>query len=227
MDPPRLLLVEDDPVSRQFLVEALSDLPARVDSTQTVAEAEATASRHDHVLWLLDANLPDGNGESLLQRLRKRADTKALALTADSDTARRDRLLAAGFAAVLHKPLSAKALRAAVRARIDGAAEVAVWDPAQALRATGGRQDFADRLRGLFLAELPAQRQQVLAALAGGNLAAAAEQLHRLKAACGFVGAGRLLAAVCALSDDLEDEALRRRFDLACGRQLDACGELD
>lgn len=220
MNPPRLLLVEDDPVSRQFLVEALSSLPARVDSAETVAEADAEAGRNDHALWLLDANLPDGDGESLLRRLRTRADTPALALTADADTARRNRLLAAGFAAVLHKPLSARALRAAVRARIAGATDVDVWDRTQALRATGGRQDFADRLRDLFLAELPAQRQQVLDALAAGSPAVAAEQLHRLKASCGFVGASRLLAAVCALGDDLDDEALRRRFDLACGRQL-------
>ena len=70
--PPCLLLVEDDPVSAAFLRDAAAALPARVVDAGTLAEAmaEAAATRFD--LWLVDANLPDGRGESLLQALRAR-----------------------------------------------------------------------------------------------------------------------------------------------------------
>ena len=83
---PRLLLVEDDPVSAAFLREAAAALPALVDVAGTVAEALSAASIQCHDLYLIDANLPDGRGETLLQDLRGRAPAApALAHTAARD----------------------------------------------------------------------------------------------------------------------------------------------
>ena len=79
---PRLLLVEDDAISRRFMVAALEALPAHVDQADSVAAALAMPS--DHQLWLLDANLADGTGIDLLEVLRaRRPGITALALTAD------------------------------------------------------------------------------------------------------------------------------------------------
>ncbi|MGH8043069.1 MAG: response regulator, partial [Stenotrophomonas sp.] len=95
---PRLLLVEDDTISRGFFKAALETLPAQVDTADSLASAMERGQAGLHDLWLIDVNLPDGNGAELLHALRRsRPDTPALAHTADGDTSMHARLRDAGF----------------------------------------------------------------------------------------------------------------------------------
>ena len=112
---PRLLLVEDDPISAAFLRDAASALPADVQLAGNLAEARRAIATTDFDLWLVDANLPDGRGETLLDAATSRHRTPAIAHTAADDAAARDHLLAAGFVEVLRKPLGVAALHAALR----------------------------------------------------------------------------------------------------------------
>lgn len=216
---PRLLLVEDDAVSREFLSSAAVPLPAEVDAVGTVSEALACAARNHHDLWLFDANLPDGSGSELLRTLRARhPHTPALAHTASRDRTELDALIAAGFSEVLIKPLRVDEWQAAIRRALgqpmhafppatSTCGKMPVWNDAAALASLGGNARHVVALRDLFLAELPTQRDAVLAALHRQDHAAAHEVLHRLKASCGFVGASRLLAAVEALDAAPRDPA--------------------
>lgn len=207
---PRLLLLEDDPVSATFLRQALAALPADVVHAGTVAAARRLADAGQS-LWLFDARLPDGHGGELLQELRGRGlRVPALALTADDHPDALERLRGSGFACVLAKPLSAEALHAAVRGCLP--APLVPWDDATALTALGGSQQAVAALRCLFLAELPDQAGDIGAALALGDQPRAQAQLHRLKASCGFVGALALLQAVQALSLAPADAARQADF---------------
>lgn len=217
---PRLLLVEDDPVSAAFLREAASSLPADVDVAGSVAEALACASAQHHDLYLFDANLPDGRGEILLRQLRELGlATPALAHTAAREEALRERLLAAGFAGVLRKPLGVAELHDALRYHLNvpppGCGKLPSWDDDAALLALGGQQAHVDALRGLFLKELPGQRQRIEAASLQGDEAAIRAELHRLVASCGFVGASRLAATVRELQAAPLDAAALQRFCFA------------
>ena len=114
--PPRILLVEDDPVSRQFLSAAVQALPATVDAADSMAAAIALTVAGHYDLWLIDAHLPDGSGEQLLARLRSRdRATPALAHTAGADTESKQALLDAGFRQVLEKPMPSAAVRLALQ----------------------------------------------------------------------------------------------------------------
>lgn len=192
---PRLLLVEDDPISHAFMLAALEALPARVDSAGSVAQALREEDQHS--LWLIDANLPDGSGAQLLAGLRRlRSRTIALAHTADPSPAMRQSLLAAGFAAVLVKPLSAVELQSAVRAHLPGHAAIAQdWDETAALKALNGNQEHVTTLRRLFLDELPGSVGTVEQSFRAGDQEALRAVLHKLRASCGFVGASRLATA--------------------------------
>ena len=64
---PRFLLVEDDTISRGFFRAALETLPAQVETADSLASALERGRRSEHDLWLIDVNLPDGNGSQLLQ----------------------------------------------------------------------------------------------------------------------------------------------------------------
>lgn len=206
---PGILLVEDDATSRAFLAAALAALPARVTAAAGAGEALGiAASGSPFALWLVDARLPDADGGALLAALRLLSPaTPALAHTAARGPDCAAALRAAGFDGVLHKPVGAAALRAAVRAALQGRPRLAA---APVPRSDAGARRAM--LLALFHAELPVQRAAVEQALAAGDIAAANGVLHRLRASCGFAGAAALGTAVRALQADPGSLAALRRF---------------
>lgn len=224
--PPRVLLVEDDPVSRVFLAAAIQALPATVDAADSMAAALALGAAGHYDLWLFDANLPDGSGAELLARLRERdAATPAWAHTAANDPEATATLLAAGFRQVLVKPLSATALQAALRRGLGFAADEAAsaapagtppdWDDDTAARALNGNREHIAALRKLFIAELPAVTERVRNAFRNEDFQGLHAELHRLRASCGFVGAARLQHAVQALGEDERSHERLQDFTIA------------
>lgn len=242
---PRVLLVEDDPTSRSFLAGALDALPVHTDTAADCAQARDLARQHDYVLWLIDANLPDGNGADLLADLRRHAShCLAVAHTAAREASCHDTLRRAGFAEVLVKPLPAAAVQDAVRRLLDLPASEAtaggssadgtpasvsnvpqappsdnaatpVWDDDAALAALHGQAAHVDALRKLFRDELPAMQAAVHDAVSADDAQALREVLHRLDASCGFVGARQLAVAVKDLRLAANPGALARFDDAA------------
>jgi CheY-like chemotaxis protein/HPt (histidine-containing phosphotransfer) domain-containing protein len=223
---PRVLLVEDDAVSRSFLAAALEALPSEVAAAATCAEALRRDLSFD--LWLIDANLPDGDGAELLRRLRARTpDVPAIGHTADHSAESRNRLLHAGFAEVLIKPLTATQLQASVRrwlkplALAESPASYAIvtpladWDDDAALIALNGNREHVAMLRKLFLDELPAAKHAVLSSFQAADDERLRGALHKLRASCGFVGAAKLAKAVARLQQDPSSIAALERFTQA------------
>jgi len=245
---PRLLLVEDDPTSRQFMRAVLEALPSQVDGAGSIAEALAVDAGAGHDLWLVDVNLPDGTGSELLAQLRSRQPhvgetpagplrgtrVPAIAHTADDSPELRARLLCDGFVDVLLKPLTAASLSAVLRhwlgqparapqLRIaEPAALIPLWDHAAALAALNGSHSNLSALRQIFLVEVVRQHAAIMAAIASRELAAAAQPLHQLKASSGFVGARRLQVATAALGDSLLDPELAKAFETVLQETISA-----
>lgn len=219
--PFRLLLVEDDSTSRAYLAHALEALPALVDQAEDVAGALSMVSPGRHQAWLLDANLPDGDGASLLARLRAEdPGVPALCHTASADAATMYALAAQGFDEVITKPIAAGALREAVRRHLPAAPlrvadQPLRWDDESATRALNGERSHVDTLRRLFLEELPGARIRIREALADGRATDAEAELHKLRASCGFVGAQRLSGTVRALQRTPGDPGALARFEAA------------
>ena len=227
---PRILLLEDDPVSAAFLSAAIEAIPAQFDVTGTLAGARGMAAAQAHDLWLFDANLPDGLGADLLAELRAQGRrTRALAHTADAGREALDALIDAGFEEVLLKPLSVAQLQGTVRRFCGDASFHAstparsrtsqscgkhpIWDDAAALRALNGSRAHVDTMRNLFAQELPQVSTRVKAALANRDAAALRSELHKLQASCGFVGAARLGAAARNLQEESRDANLIAQFE--------------
>jgi len=230
---PRFLLVEDDIISRGFFKAALETLPADVDTADSLASALARAEPGAHDLWLIDVNLPDGNGAQLLHELRRsHPDTPALAHTADGDVSIHERLREAGFNDTLVKPLGRDQLLKAVRRALvnspagatppSAAIELVVedWDETAALAALNGQRNHLIALRELFLAELPGVRDAVEQAVDQHDASSLRNQLHRLQASCGFVGAARLARAVRQLHHAPESVPAQAGFRAAVAALL-------
>lgn len=221
---PRVLLVEDDPVSRAVLAAAVAPCGAEVDATDSVHAALSSAASGRHALWLIDAHLPDGSGIDLLTALRTiDSETVAVAHTASPDAGLHAALRQAGFVDVLIKPLSAERITAALdewlpaptwrvaEARGPAPAYRAppLWDDEAAALALNGQREHVAALRALFIAELSPVAGRIAVAARTCDAAALRHELHRLRASCGFVGALRVAAAVRGLEARPDAAALR------------------
>ncbi len=111
----RVLLVEDDRELRRTLQAALAVEGYDVLTAASLAEGRALLDHAAVDLVLLDLGLPDGDGETLLQRLRQRAGTPVLVLSAREADGQKIRLLDGGADDYLVKPFSIGELLARMR----------------------------------------------------------------------------------------------------------------
>src|ERR1700733_7450451 len=66
----RVLLVEDEPEMASALAAALKNYDMVVDHIATLADAEEAVSINEYGAILLDRQLPDGDGLTLIPKLR-------------------------------------------------------------------------------------------------------------------------------------------------------------
>ena len=82
----KILLLEDDLLFNETIDEFLSDNDYKIKTAYTFDEALELTYTINFDLYLLDINLPDGNGIELLKSLRKSGDqTPAIFLTSYTD----------------------------------------------------------------------------------------------------------------------------------------------
>jgi DNA-binding response OmpR family regulator len=113
----RLLLVEDEPEMVAALRSALKRHDMVVDHAATLAEAELMAVEDVHDAILLDRRLPDGDGLSLIPRLRAAGNrAPVIVLTARAGLADRVSGLDTGADDYLGKPFALEELLARLRA---------------------------------------------------------------------------------------------------------------
>lgn len=113
----RILVVEDDAVLRGVMQKSLADAGHRVDMADTAEQARYLWRVQPYDAVLLDLNLPDGSGITVLREARARADrTPVLVLTAHNRTEDRIAGLDAGADDYLGKPFDLGEVEARLRA---------------------------------------------------------------------------------------------------------------
>lgn len=113
----RVLLIEDEPEMIVALSAALRRYDVVVDSASGIAEGEAALMTDVHDAVLLDRQLPDGDGLSLLSKLRARgSEIPVIILTARGELADRIAGLDIGADDYLVKPFAVEELLARLRA---------------------------------------------------------------------------------------------------------------
>ena len=112
----RILLIEDDLRLAAMVREYLGEAGFRVSHAATGAEGLATHAREPFDALVLDLMLPDMDGLDVCRRLRGRADTPILMLTARGDAMDRVVGLEMGADDYLPKPFEPRELLARLRA---------------------------------------------------------------------------------------------------------------
>ena len=119
--PPevRVLIVDDDPDSREIAAAALDLAGAFVTTAASGKEAVSAWAAGDYDALVCDLAMPDVDGFAVLEQIRaldggRQLTTTAIAVTAHASSDFRKRCLAAGFAAHVAKPYDTRALVGAV-----------------------------------------------------------------------------------------------------------------
>jgi two-component system cell cycle response regulator DivK len=106
-----ILIVEDNEKNLKLVRDLLQFKGYRTVEAGTAGEGIRLASAHRPDLILMDIQLPDMDGEAALRHLRNEPSTAVIpvvALTAQAMAGDRERLLGAGFAAYLAKPIDVR-----------------------------------------------------------------------------------------------------------------------
>jgi DNA-binding response OmpR family regulator len=113
----RVLLIEDEPALGAAVEEHIRACGHAVDRVLRLDDAEAALRAVDYGLVLLDLNLPDGSGLTLLKAMRRQGDTRPVIILTARDQVR-DRIdgLNAGADDYLVKPFDLDELAARVAA---------------------------------------------------------------------------------------------------------------
>ena len=111
----RVLVVEDDREIRALVQASLSVEGFEVQTAASLSEAAAMLRHSPPDVIVLDLGLPDGDGVSLVQAVRKNQSTPIIVVSARHQEAQKIRLLDAGADDYLTKPFSVGELLARIR----------------------------------------------------------------------------------------------------------------
>ncbi|RYF04374.1 MAG: response regulator [Oxalobacteraceae bacterium] len=111
----RILIVEDDPKTGDYLNRGLRESGFNADLARSGPDGLHLALEHDYDLIVLDVMLPKMDGWTVLHELRQRKDTPVLFLTARDEISDRVRGLELGADDYLVKPFAFAELLARIR----------------------------------------------------------------------------------------------------------------
>ena len=125
--PIRLLVVDDDPVSRRIIMGALQVMFDKPDSAANGAAAIALAAKKPFEVIFMDVIMPGMDGFTACQRLREtkwNSQTPVVFVTNNPDARSRERAARCGGSGLIPKPflgseLTLKALALALRGRLE------------------------------------------------------------------------------------------------------------
>jgi len=199
----KLLIIEDNSINRLLLQKMLGDLGHVVVAASGGAEGISLIRSQQFDLILSDISMPDVDGMEVLRRVRegKLADgVEIVALTAHAAAEDHARILQAGFAEVLTKPVNRAALADLVSRR--GGGPVARPEQGQ------GDSDIAEFIQAVgpekarhFLAEFRSDMRSLHEVLDQSNELTDGhrQEAHRLAGSAAVLGLADLRASMLAI----------------------------
>jgi two-component system capsular synthesis sensor histidine kinase RcsC len=193
----RVLLADDNTAVREMLGAFLRDQGCAVEMTSDGGEALAHAQKGGHDVMLLDLSMPQLDGYTVAQTLRRDEPPGrhllVVGLSANANATDCERALAAGMDGFMLKPVELAQL-AALLARLRHALSVApaAWQMPAPLRR---------QLCALFAAEWPELRRALQSARDTGDRATLHNRAHYLKNSADVLGDDELRELCQRLQD--------------------------
>ena len=118
----RILVVDDESVTRRVVTHTLKTLDIVVVGAENGTQALALADDGDYAMALVDINLPDMDGFEVVQRLRALPhfqETPMVIFTARNQPGDEHHALESGAVGFFYKPFSTQELRTLVKQYLD------------------------------------------------------------------------------------------------------------
>lgn len=236
----RVLVAEDNSLSRELIRQMLSDLGCAVDLAKDGSEALDCASMHVYDLIMMDMQMPRLDGLAATEAIRQLPEhwsTPILAITANAFAEEKEQCLRSGMNGHLTKPLTPESLTRELRhwlAESLHSDNEAAAEQAGLQRDAGGSSGSESRpilggslgngmSREFVLREFQRIHRgdlaQVRAHIADGDHESARNVIHNVEGISAMVGAKRVRQVFADLSKALRDGMGQSDID-AC---LDAC----
>ena len=208
-----ILVVDDHPINRMVMRRQINALGYAADEAEGGAEALALWRTGRYALVVTDCNMPGISGYDLSRLIREAEAglgaprTPIIACSANVIPGVVQDCLDAGMDDYIAKPTKLEGLSEKLARWLPAAQAAAIPEssaPAQASAraAPAAQPPKLSALSGRALAHFreinEADVRNLLQAVAGGDLGAVAHLAHRIRGACGFIGATGL-ASVCAM----------------------------
>lgn len=209
----RILLLEDDTTLGQGIRLALENQDVHVELCAALSQARSLLAGEAFDLLILDVNLPDGSGLTLLREVRRNSAVPVILLTANDMETDIVNGLESGADDYVTKPFSLAILRARVNTQLRRTAA----NPSGAVEVDGFSFDF-DRMeyrKGGQPLELSKTEQKLLRVLVenrGRTLSRAALVDRVWTDGADYVDENALSVTVKRLRDKLEDTPSKPRY---------------
>lgn len=92
-----VLLLEDSKVVNEYISNELKTMGYDVDSSFSLVDAKEKLSKNNYSLFVVDLVLPDGESDTLIEKLCKENSLKVIVLTSSRDKNRRKKLFGYGI----------------------------------------------------------------------------------------------------------------------------------
>ena len=116
MNPPTVLVIDDERDIRELLTITLGRMDLQVEAVGTVAEARRALTECSYDLCFTDMRLPDGNGQEIIELIAETCpDTPVAMITAYGNVDAAVNALKAGAFDFVSKPVDIQMLRGLVR----------------------------------------------------------------------------------------------------------------
>ncbi|WP_432377976.1 response regulator [Duganella sp. P38] len=231
-----VLVVDDNAINQQVASEILQRAGVRADIASSGAEAQRMVEARAYDAVLMDIQMPDLDGyqaTALIRKDQRHAGLPIIAMTAHAVTGYRERCLDKGMNDYVTKPIDPDTLYAvlatwvqadpargaaadALEAQAAASRGASADQPAPAPRAgidmqaamarLGGHDALLSKLLGLFAHDFDPSLQQIQDAIHTGELARAADLVHKIRGAAGNMSASALCEAAAALEERLRAE---------------------
>jgi len=228
--PPRLLLVEDNPLNQQVALRILAGLGATAVVAGSGGEAVELARAGGFDAILMDVHMPGMDGVQATRLIRAAEQglrTPIIAMTAHALERDRDRFLESGMDALLTKPFGREDLRRVLERALHGlpAEGTPTAEPGpslaidrQALLDSVTEDRRMDReglkeLLDLFERHAPRHLQRLAEAVARQDAQGAREAAHSLCGSSAYVYAQALVTQCKAAEDEAASEQLDRLLE--------------
>ncbi|WP_229259799.1 hybrid sensor histidine kinase/response regulator [Duganella aquatilis] len=231
----RVLVVDDNAINQQVASEILQRAGVKADLAGSGEEGARMVNAATYDAVLMDIQMPDMDGyqaTALIRRDERHAALPIIAMTAHAVAGYRERCLNMDMNDYVTKPIAPDTLyavlatwvkpdmereAAADAADAEKAARTVTTTPAAvapragidmqaALDRLGGHGALLSQLLGLFAHDFEPTLQQIHDAIHAGDLARAADLVHRIRGAAGNLSANDLFRTATALEDRLRAE---------------------